>query len=68
MATDQPQKTPEFLTRADIPELVKSMADAMLAQLRAPPAAEGSPSGSSSVEAGELAKWIYRRNPFPERS
>lgn len=60
MDTDQTMAQ-EYLTHADIPELVKSVADAMLVQLRTHPAPEGgSRSGSSSVETGE---WEYWQNP-----
>ena len=57
MATDPSANPPEYLTRADIPELVKSVSDAMMAQLRPPPAAEGSSPGPSSSAAGEQAKY-----------
>ena len=54
MATDLSANPPEYLTRADLPELVKSVSEA---QLRPPPAAEGSSPGPSSSGAGEQAKY-----------
>lgn len=39
MATDPSANPPEYFTREDVPELVKSVADAVIAQLRPPLAA-----------------------------